>query len=65
MAEPTQLACMIQYNCVDWNGNVLIKSLDRTLKAIGVLNAAPVYEPLPGFERYAPVANRCFASNAS
>jgi translation initiation factor 2A len=24
----------------------------RTLKGIGVLNTAPVYEPLPGFERY-------------
>jgi translation initiation factor 2A len=24
----------------------------RTLKGIGILNAAPVYESLPGFERY-------------
>lgn len=27
--------------------------LDRTLKGIGILNAAPVYEELPGFQRYA------------
>lgn len=27
--------------------------LDRTLKAIGVVEASPTYDRLPGFERYA------------
>lgn len=29
-----------------------VACLDRTLKGIGVVDAAPVYESLPGLERY-------------
>lgn len=34
--------------------SVDIVYLDRTLKGIAVVDAAPVYESLPGFERYVP-----------
>lgn len=42
----------------EWHGGVgsLVMhftdwALDRTLKGIGIMDAAPVYEPLPGFAR--------------
>lgn len=31
----------------------LTRSIVRTLKGIGLLDASPVYQPVPGFERYA------------
>ena len=30
----------------------MVWEIDRTQKAIGVVNTAPVYQPLSGFERY-------------
>lgn len=58
MAAPTQLACEF---CLFRLFAVILLLIRvmlltcclavRTLKGIGVLDAAPVYEPLPGFTR--------------
>ena len=62
MAVPTQFACKSdgqEMSCLPriTRKNLFLKhdahhSLDRTLKGIGVVQAAPVYDSLPGFERF-------------
>jgi hypothetical protein len=46
---------LVSFSCpsaLRWREMLTFGLLDRTLKGIGVLNASPVYESLPGFERY-------------
>ena len=52
MAATTQFACTLLTR-PDNNGWTIDVAIDRTLKGIGVFNAATAYESLPGFEKYA------------
>ena len=51
------MAVRSQFACKPSNTSCLLRtflnlpSLDRTLKGIGIVDAAPVYESLPGFGR--------------
>ena len=51
MAVPTQFACKPSNTFCLLRTFLNLPSLDRTLKGIGIVDAAPVYDSLPGFGR--------------
>lgn len=50
MAAPTQIACEFLFN-IDV-AELGLTGIVRTLKGIGLLDASPLYSPVPGFERF-------------
>ena len=51
MAIPTQFACKFTHDLLPVMTFPDSAFLDRTLKGIGIVEAAPIYESLPEFEK--------------
>lgn len=50
MAAPTQIAC--EFYLISMLRKFGLTGIVRTLKGIGLLDASPLYSPVPGFERF-------------
>ena len=59
MSASTQLACTFLPQSESMGKGMVLNGCftDRTQKAIGVVNAAPLYGALPGLERYGLLPN--------